>query len=167
MRRKYGAVNSCICLYWDKIYSLGCLWVLRLKVGATTLLETFLDYFASNVLGVELQPLFKLPNERHLALSPFQIDLITNYSFSYVFLFSVVNAQTDFYIFLLFNSVRNFSLQALSMQRYCGFLEWCPTRVSVTSIGFGIEVLVQWLLQTLYLMLAVQVWVAGMVFLRR
>jgi hypothetical protein len=71
-------------------------------------------------------------------------------------------------VFYLSRAQVSFSYEMLfNVQRFYGFLVWCPTKVLVTLTGFGIEAPVPWLLQTSFQMSPGQDLVAGMAFLRR
>lgn len=71
-------------------------------------------------------------------------------------------------VFYLSRVPVSFSYEILfNLQRFYGFLVWCPTKVLVTLTGFGIEAPVPWLLQTSFQMSPGQDLVAGMAFLKR
>ena len=94
-------------------------------------------------------------------------DLLTKFCFS--FYFWVCSPLT--FCFTLFKSLDQILIQIRNsyfmLQRFWGYLEWCPTKVLVTLTDFGIEAQVLWLLQISCQMLLGQDLVAGMDFLRR
>ena len=99
---------------------------------------------------VNLAAYYPPPSSLHTVLQ------ISNYLVMPSLVFYLSRAPVSFSYEMLFN-----------VQRFYGFLVWCPTKVLVTLTDFGIEAPVPWLLRTSFQMSLGQDLVAGMAFLRR